>query len=336
MPKVSVNLVTWNGERFIEDCLFSVLAQTFTDFSIVIIDNGSTDRTVELINERFPHLKVVQHKNNLGFAKAHNQAIHWSRSEYVICLNQDVILEPDFLARLVEFMDAHPEAGSVTGKIFRWQDKEKTRYIDSLGLAIQRNYRVSDIAAGKVDEGQFDRPSQVFGASGCVPFYRRSALETVMFSNEYFDESFFSYKEDIDLAHRLFSAGWAAWFVPAAVAYHSRTIGAKPGRQNLKQLYAERRRRNRRANYWSYRNHWYFILKNLPKFNWHFLAPVLGYEMGKFLFTLFFETANLRAFIDLLSHRRELASKRAFILKNRKVNAEALDLVWSKKVEAKN
>ena len=84
MNKFSIGLVTWNGEKYIENCLNSVFGQTFKDFSIVIIDNGSTDQTLELLNERFPHLPVVKHKENLGFAKAYNQTIHWSKSEYEI------------------------------------------------------------------------------------------------------------------------------------------------------------------------------------------------------------------------------------------------------------
>ena len=100
MSKVSINLITWNGERYVENCLRSVLNQEFKDFSVIIIDNGSNDQTLELINERYPHLKIIKHKENLGFAKAHNQAIHWTKSDYVVCLNQDVVLEKDFLQKL--------------------------------------------------------------------------------------------------------------------------------------------------------------------------------------------------------------------------------------------
>ena len=161
MAKVSVNLVTWNGERYILDCLDHLFKQTFEDFSILIIDNGSSDKTLELINEKYPHLKVVKHRENHGFAKAHNQAIHWSSSDYVLMLNQDIILQPHFLENLVKFMDAHPEAGSVTGKLLSWHHQQKTNYIDTVGTIVYKSLRVVDEGSGELDQGQFDKEKEM-------------------------------------------------------------------------------------------------------------------------------------------------------------------------------
>ncbi|MCX6744464.1 MAG: glycosyltransferase [Candidatus Parcubacteria bacterium] len=129
MPKVAINLVTWNGEKQIEYCLNSILKQTFQDFLLLIIDNGSVDKTVNIIEAEYlpafkDKIKFVKNKNNLGFAFAHNQAILWTDSDYVLVLNQDVILEPDFLATAVKFMEGHHDVGSISGKILRWEYKQ--------------------------------------------------------------------------------------------------------------------------------------------------------------------------------------------------------------------
>ncbi|NQT49667.1 glycosyltransferase family 2 protein [Candidatus Kuenenbacteria bacterium] len=321
MPKVSINLVTWNGERYIENCLRSVLAQTFTDYSIIILDNGSHDKTLELINERFPHLKVIKHKENLGFAKVHNQAIHWTRSDYVVCLNQDVVLAKDFLEKMVEFMDKNPMAGSATGKILRLQDGQQTNYIDSLGLKSFKNFRVVDLGSGEVDEGQHNLAEEIFGVSGAIPFYRRKALEEIIYQKEFFDESFFSYKEDVDLAFRLQIGGWRAWKVPAAIAYHDRTVTTTVDKLTKIQVAKNRRKKSKFANFYSYRNHLYFLIKCLPKFSWR----VFFYELTKFFYILVFEFGTLRALGDVLRNRKQLKLKRQVIWRNAKAKGDVLE-----------
>ncbi|MBU1131783.1 glycosyltransferase family 2 protein [Patescibacteria group bacterium] len=322
MPRVSINLVTWNGEKYIENCLNSIFRQTFSDFSLVLIDNGSNDKTLELIAERFPHLPIVKHKENLGFARAYNQTIHWSRTEYVLCLNQDVVLEPNYLEELVRFMDEHPQAGSVNGKILRMADNENTKYIDSVGLKIYKSYRVIDRGAGEVDAGQYDAVEEVFGISAAVPFYRRIALDSVAFEKEYFDEDFFSYKEDVDLAHRLRLAGWTSWLVPSAVAYHDRSVKTPANKMTKMEIARNRQRKSRFANFYSYRNHLYFIIKNIPRFNFSFVWPVFWYEAMKGVYVVFCETRNLRAWSDVIKNWKRLKTKRNAIRQNIKINPE--------------
>ncbi|MFH0988005.1 MAG: glycosyltransferase family 2 protein [Parcubacteria group bacterium] len=324
MPRVSINLVTWNGSRHIEACLRSVLNQTFKDFSLLIIDNGSSDNTLEIINERYPHLSVVRHKENIGFCAGHNQALHWSRSDYAVCLNQDVVLDANFLAVLVDFMDSHPMAGSATGKVLRLQDGEPTKYIDSVGLRLFKNYRVADIGAGEVDDGQYDLLNEVFGPSGAVPFYRRKALEEVMYNQEYFDQDFFFYKEDADLAHRLRYAGWESWRVSGAVAYHERS--AKEGKVATSNIDIARNRKHksRFVNFYSYRNHLYFLIKNLPGWKFVSVPSLFWYEFRKLGYSLIMEPRNLRAWWDVIRLRKTLLAKREFIMKNAKVDLAAI------------
>jgi GT2 family glycosyltransferase len=295
-----------------------IYKQNFQDFEILIIDNGSTDDTISLINERFPQLKIVKHRENLGFAKAHNQAIHWSKSDYILVLNQDVILEPDYLKNLVEFLDTHPQAGSVTGKILRLKDNQKTKYVDTLGLEIGKNHRVVEIGAGEIDEGQFNTNKEVFGISGAIPIYRRNALKSVEIDQPFFDEDFFSYKEDVDLAYRLKYAGWRAYYIASALAYHHRSASGSEAKTTAK-IAKNRGTKSNFTNYLSYRNHFYFLIKNLPAFNFHYLWPVFWFEFLKFFYILIFETKNLKVLGEVRRNRQKFFAKRHAIMSKKKI-----------------
>ena len=299
--------------------------QTFKDFEILVIDNNSTDETVTLINDYFPQLKVVRNRENLGFARGHNQAIHWSQSEYVVALNQDVVWAPDFLEKLVAFMDTHPQAGAVTGKIYSLRDGQQTNYLDSLGLKIFKNHRVIEIGHGEMDSGQYDSLKEVFGVSGAIPMYRRSALKSVEYEKQFFDEDFFSYKEDVDLAYRLRYAGWKAYCVPAARAWHHRSAKGPSNEMSKIQVAQNRKMKSRLTNYWSYRNHFYLLIKNLPEFSFKYLWPVFWYEVIKFFYVLFREPWNLKVLSEARRNRPKFLVKRKFIMDNRKIKLEEID-----------
>ncbi|MBI5254826.1 glycosyltransferase family 2 protein [Candidatus Falkowbacteria bacterium] len=328
--KLAVNLVTWNGENFLKSCLDSLESQTFKDFSLLIIDNGSTDNTVSFLKENYPQIRVVRHENNVGFAKAHNQAIHWTKSEYVLCLNQDIVLEPNCIERLIQFMDKHSEAGAATAKVLRLQNGEKTNYIDSVGLQIFKNYKVVDIAQGEIDDGKYGMDEEVFGFSGACSILRREALEDVQYEKEFFDEDFFSYQEDIDLSLRMRMRGWQIWRVGQAIAHHARTARNNAVRGEKKtgawlEILKHRRSKSNLVNFYSYRNHLYLLNKNFVQ--WRFFFNVLWYEKLKFFYVLIFETKNLRAIKDLIKNFSKLMKKRHRIVRGRCAQMEDL-LKW--------
>jgi len=321
MSKVSVNLVTWNGAKYILDCLESLFNQTFEDFSLLIIDNGSTDDTLDLINEKYPHLKIVTHKENNGFAKAHNQAIHWTRSEYVLVLNQDIVLGKNFLKELIGFLDKNPEAGAATGKLLRWQDRQKTNYIDTVGLTVYKNHRVVDMGSGEMDKGQFDQVKEIFGVSGAAPVYRRRALEQAAENNQFFDEDFFSYKEDVDLAYRLRWRGWKAFYVPGALAYHDRSVSGPAKTKTNRRTVSDRKRKSPFANFHSYKNHLFMLTKNAPKPS----MRIFFYELKKLLYVLFAERNSLKGFKEFRKKRKIFLDKRKKIMDTRKISLEDME-----------
>ncbi len=322
--KVSVNLVTWNGKKYLPFCLDSLAKQTFRDFSLFILDNGSTDGTAEYLKSfRFPaiDLKLAFNEKNIGFAAGHNQVFRSTKSDYVLLLNQDVILEPNFLEAAVNFMDKNLEIGAVTGKLLRWDfcNNKKTDMLDSAGLKIWKNHRLAELGAGEKDGEKWNKPFEVFGVSGAAAVYRRSSLESVTVLGEYFDPDFFSYKEDIDLAYRLRLFGWKAWFLPEARGYHDRTARSDGGSD----AQAVRRRKNKSSfvNYHSYKNHLFLLLKNVPAgIFWRYGCRIKWYEFRKFIYLLFFETRTLGGLGEFFGKLGKMLVKRKWIMSNKKVN----------------
>jgi len=214
VPRVSVILVNYNGERLLADCLNSLETQTFRDFEVVFVDNGSHDRSVAVARELCPGLKLVALPGNAGFAGGNNAGLRAAAGEYIVALNNDTRCDPHFLQELVRVADAYPEAGSVAPKILNFF--ERTR-IDSVGGLL---LGPDGIAIGRgrntVDGGQFDGLGEILMPSGCAALYRRALLDAVGF----FDDRFFAYCEDSDLGLRAIWAGWKAWSAPGAVVYH--------------------------------------------------------------------------------------------------------------------
>jgi len=278
--------------RYLPDLMLSLEKQTFTEFSVLVIDNASADGSVDFLREKYPQVKIIRNFRNLGFSAAHNQGIKYAMamwkdepmdSNYVLITNPDIILTPDYLEKLVAAADTHPEAASFSGKLLGatraeddgFKDDTKTNTIDSTGLSISRSRRVTDRGAGELDSGQFDQSQEVFGVSGALALYRLSALDAVRHGEEFFDDDFFAYKEDADLAWRLQLAGFFARFVPEALAYHFRRVGGKE-KSGFFQMFKNRKYKPKEINYYSYRNHLWMLVKNDGLGNFFQHLPWIG------------------------------------------------------------
>lgn len=227
---VSAAVINYNGAPFLKGCLQSLLGQADLPGEIVVLDNRSTDHSVRLLREALPQIRLIELPTNIGYAAAANVAIRETRFPYLLLLNSDVVLTPTFVEALVGFAEAHPEAGSLTGKLLRFPREGGEPLIDSTGHLVFRSRWVVNRGEGEADRGQYDTPDEVFGVSGAAAFYRREMLEDVRVNGEVFAESFFLYLEDVDLDWRARLRGWKAYYVPAAVGYHERGYrsGARP------------------------------------------------------------------------------------------------------------
>lgn len=224
---VSVTIVTWNSAQCLAECFASLARQDCREIEVIIVDNASGDDTRALLGEVASRWRVIHNDRNVGFAAAQNQAIRASGGEWVLCLNPDVVLSADFIGRLVAAGEGHPDAGSVCGKLLRWDPaaaQHRTDIIDSTGIYFTRNMRHLDRGAEERDGGQYDRVQYVFGASGAAAMFRRDFIEDVSVEGEFFDEEFFAFREDGDLAWRAQVMGWKCLYTPAAVAWHVRRV----------------------------------------------------------------------------------------------------------------
>lgn len=249
--------------KFLGACLKSVLELDFSEKEIIFLDNASADKSVEFVVRHYPQVRVVANKENLGYAGGANQGIEISRGDFVMILNPDIIFEPDYLKILLKRIKSDSQIGAIIGKLkkYDFDGNKKTSLIDSAGLLMFRNRRCVDRGQGEEDRGQYDKAEEVFGVTGACPLYRRKALEDCKIAGEYFDGSFFMYKEDVDLSWRMRLFGWRCFYDPAAVAFHGRGTGVH-GRASIWDILKHRRGLPEFPKYYSYKNERLMRVKN--------------------------------------------------------------------------
>ena len=318
MDRVSINIVTWNSEIYITACLKSVFEQIFKNFDVTVVDNGSQDKTLQLIRERFGgHVTIIANPTNEGYCRAHNRAIAKGAGDYILTLNPDVMLAPTFLENMILAINSAPDIGSVNGKLLRVESEyfgehfEITPHlltIDSAGLAMLRTRR--QVLRGHLaDHRQYRDMTYIFGPDGAAALYRREMLEDVKVEGEYFDGDFVIHKEDVDLAWRAQLCGWKSLYVPDAVAYHVR--GFRPGRREG--MAAEVKRH-------ALKNRYLLIMKNeLPQTFLRDCLHILFYDLEILAYVLLFEKSSLPAYWDCLRLAAKMLRKRKEIQKRRRV-----------------
>ncbi|KRE86356.1 glycosyl transferase [Paenibacillus sp. Soil766] len=313
---VSVHIVTYNSAEHIEDCLEAVLRQSHPIKQIIIIDNASKDHTLHTLAKWQARCILIQNKLNNGFAGGHNQAIRLTETDYCLILNPDVAIEPDYVLNTVHVMQNNPHAGSATGKLLF---KAAPHHIDSTGLIINKARRAFDRGAHQTND-QYQQTEEVFGVSGAAAMYSRKMINDISLNGEFFDEDFFAYKEDVDVAWRAQLLGWKALYEPTAIAYHER--GWKEGGRSSKPLFVRRL---------SYINRYKMMLKNDDiKTVMKQFFPLLVYECLSFVYALIREPKLLGAWFDFYRKYPKLRNKRSLIRsKQRQASSEVNK--WFKK-----
>ena len=213
MPEIAVVVVNWNGAHLLPTCLGSLRRQTFGDFETILVDNGSADESLELVARDFPEVRVVPLAENRGLAGGTNAGIAITGAPIIATLNNDTEADPRWLAELQAALAAHPEAGSAASKLLLF-DRRDT--IHSAGDFYGLNGMPGNRGVWQPDSAAYSKQELVFGACAGAAAYRRSMLDDV----GGFEDSFFMYCEDVDLAFRSQLLGYRCVFVPTAVVYH--------------------------------------------------------------------------------------------------------------------
>jgi GT2 family glycosyltransferase len=422
---VSITIVTWNSAQYLDECFGALALLDYPDLEVIIIDNASEDETRAQLKQVETKWRVNYNDRNVGFAAGQNQAIRVSRGEWVLCLNPDVVVSPDFVTQLVAAGEAHPDAGSLCGKLLRWDpmpeapskslgsdlkghgfqpcrqgaqipplgakgevpqglkpgslaslngtpegvplqklqpegsvysglngtpdppqqaqtrrlprtpgegvplqkrepgetselnaDSHKTNIIDSTGIYFTPNMRHLDRGAEEIDRGQYDQVQYVFGASGAAAFFRRDFIEAVSVEGEFFDEDFFAFREDGDLAWRAQVMGWKCLYTPAAVALHVRRV--TPERRKDLPLV---------INWHSAKNRFLMRGKNASGWLcWRLFFPVLWRDIMTFGYAAVRDRRLWSAVTYWWKVRDSIRRKRAIIQARRRVSDR--DLLW--------
>ncbi len=335
---VSVNILTYNAQDLIGPCLRSILKQTYDNIEVLVIDNASTDKTLDVIRRISPKIRIIRNKNNLGLSIGYNTGIRESKGEYVLCLNQDVVLDGDFVKNAIEAIEVDDKIAAVQGKLYKIENfrglTSENRVLDTTGLIMFKNRRIVNQGQGEKDKGQYKR-GEIFGVDGAAPLYRRSALEDIklpIFKGgvpqtnrfEYFDEDFFMYKEDVDLSWRFRLYGWKAIYEPEAVGYHLRGAGEKAVR-NYIAIVKERRKISGFAKYYAFKNQRLVQIKNelAGLFFCHFYC-ILIKEMAAWFYALCFEKYAWKAILGLFKQIPNARRKRKIVRKRKRIGANEM------------
>jgi GT2 family glycosyltransferase len=324
--ETTVVIANWNGKKYLKDCLDSLRTQSYKDFRVILIDNGSEDDSVDFLKKNYPEVILKEINRNIGFAAGYNLgfrlALKDENIKWVIALNNDTKLDKDYLQEITDCAKRHPDAGSIQPKILNFYDPEK---FDSVGITIAKDGTAHNRGFGEKDKGQFEEEKEIFGANAAAALYDRGVLEKIKQPIEnFFDRDFFAYYEDVDLAWRMRLLGYKPYYCPSAKVFHMHS-GTAGKFSSFKAFFL-------------HRNYFFTVIKNYP--------PCL---LLKTLFFRFFEylrlvynaisgkkreqefvsgegRANiakviLRAWRDVLIGLPKLLGKRRIIQKNRKVSS---------------
>lgn len=254
-PKVSVVVVNWNGEPFLERCLSALLTQTVAPHEIILVDNASTDASLA-IAQRFPTVRLLAQKENLGFARGNNLAIRAvsTESQWIVLLNPDAFAEPHWLESLLTMAQANPGFDFFGSKLVTATDQA---VLDGAGDAYHFSGLVWRTAHGVPVSALGESECEIFSPCAAAALYRRSVFEQV----GGFDEDFFCYVEDVDLGFRLRLAGYRCLYVPQSVVHHvgSGTTGGQHSDFSI---------------YYGHRNLVWTFVKNMPGVLFWLLLPM--------------------------------------------------------------
>lgn len=215
-PLVSVVILTFDGIGYLRDCVAAVLAQTYRNIEVIVVDNASEDGSPEFVEEQFPSVRLTRNSSNLGFAAGNNVGIRLAHGDYIVLLNQDTKADRCWIEELVKATEQDKEIGMCTSKLLYMDEPAR---LNNSGILLYKDLAIVSVGIGEMDEGQYEQQKDAFAPYGAAAFYRKAMLDEIGL----LDEDYFLLGEEIDLAWRARFAGWKCLYVPTAVVYHARS-----------------------------------------------------------------------------------------------------------------
>ncbi len=219
---LSIIIVSWNTARLLENCLASIMANpTTSPVEIWVVDNGSTDDSPSMVREKFPQVHLFENRENVGFARANNQAIQRCTGKYVLLLNPDTLVSSGALQALVDFLDQHLDAGAAGARIINPNGSLQisSHPQPTLSRELWRLFHLDSLspyAAYPLTKWETNHPQEVDVLMGACLLLRKKVLDQIGF----LDEDYFIYSEEVDLCYRIQRAGWHLYWVPVADVMH--------------------------------------------------------------------------------------------------------------------
>jgi GT2 family glycosyltransferase len=300
-PLVSIIILNYNGDGVLINCLSSVFASNYSNFEVIVVDNASCDGSEKLSKERFPQIELIKNERNLGYCAGNNVGIMRAKGEYIVLLNNDTVVDPDWLKELVKAAKRHPDAAFLQPKILF---EENRRVINSAGNMIHIAGFGFCRGIGEVDRGQYDREEEIGYASGACTFARRKAIEEIGL----LDSTYFAYNEDADWGWRARLLGWKTIYIPSAKIYHRLGYSWGRGLSKTKMFYIER-------------NRIFTLLKNYSLKALIGLSPILMIlEFAIIFYSIFRKAFRIKtvSYSDIFMRRKELFMKRRDLQSRRK------------------
>ena len=212
-PLVSIIIINWDGKHILKNILLYINKIDYKKTETIIVDNGSSDGSVEYLKKFYPRIKIIKNKTNLGFAKANNQGIKQAKGELVLFLNNDTLVTKNFLSILVNKILSNEKIGACQPKIL---NLEKKSQLDSIGSFMTFNGFLFHYGFRAVDSKKLDKEIKLFSGKGSCLLFKKKILDKI----GYFDKDFFAYFEETDLCWRLWVAGYYITYVPQCAVYH--------------------------------------------------------------------------------------------------------------------
>lgn len=322
--KVSVVIVNWNGEKYLYKCIKSLLNQSYNNIEVIIIDNDSTDNSVNIIKDNFKNDVTIVRNKNTGYAGGSNKGIDISTGEYVIIANPDVVFDKDYVMKCIRKFEEDSSIAAVTGKLLKYDfnTNEKLNIIDSVGIRLNHNRQGMDIGQNEVDEGKYEEDRRIFGVCGAAAVFKRDILDKIKINEEYFDNDFFAYKEDIDICWRLNLYGYKCYYVHDALAYHGRGMNSSKGIINTVR---NRRSQSEFLKGISFRNHYLMLIKNETQYSYKKDRFKIYIGILKYIvFFLLFDWKCLKYIKQIKEMKSLMFEKRKKIMANIKISDEEI------------
>lgn len=300
-PRVAIAILNWNGQPFLQQFLPSVVAGTYTNKEIIVIDNASTDNSITYLQEHYPSVRIIRNSSNLGFANGYNEGLKHVEADYFVLLNSDVEVTTGWIEPIINYMEQHPIVAAVQPKLLQFKNRDFFEYagaaggwIDSMGYPFSKGRVFEDC---EKDEGQYNTPSPIFWATGAAFFIRAAAFREM----KGFDGYFFAHMEEIDLCWRLQWAGYEIHSFPEVAVFHVGGGTLPKG--------------NSRKVFLNFRNNLIMLSKNLPlseliwkipvRFGLDALSAVKTLISGDLGYFMAVAKAHFAYLGWLLNHRKE-------------------------------